>query len=276
MVLEPTSPVHIVPTNVKGPLPKGFWGLILGRFSTATQGILIHPGVIDPTFQGHIHLLVSVSTGPTLIPTFPPLAQLVLVPQVPTPSNPPLSTHRRPVPPGLSQAYWSQTISQDKPMLKLFINNKPFRGLIDTGADVSVISHKHWPSHWPLRPSATHLQGLGYLQQPYQSSTPLTWRDSENNTGTFQPFVVRDLPLNLWGRDLLSQMQLIMHSPNAIVTKQMLAQGYLPGQGLGKYSSGITSPVHPKPLAPRHGLGYDDSPPNEDPPSEPPLHPQNF
>lgn len=156
-------------------------------------------------------------------------------------------------------------------MLDLFINNKPFQGLIDTGADVSIISSQHWPKQWPLRPSATHLQGLGYLQQPHQSATPLTWHDSENNSGTFQPFVVQGLPLNLWGRDLLSQMQLIMHSPNTTVTKQMLKQGYLPKQGLGKHSSGITSPIHPRPLVPRQGLGYTDNPPLTSPPD-----PQNF
>ena len=34
------------------------------------------------------------------------------------------------------------------------------------------------------------------------------------------------LPITLWGRDLLSQMGLMMCSPNEVVTRQMLRQGF--------------------------------------------------
>jgi hypothetical protein len=43
-----------------------------------------------------------------------------------------------------------------------------------------------------------------------------------------------NLPVTLWGRDFLSQLGIIMCSPNEAVTKQMLRQEFLPGQGLGK------------------------------------------
>jgi hypothetical protein len=51
--------------------------------------------------------------------------------------------------------------------------------------------------------------------------------------------VIPDLPVYLWGRDILYQMNVSMCSPNEVVTKQMLAQGLLPGQGLGKQAQGI-------------------------------------
>jgi hypothetical protein len=38
------------------------------------------------------------------------------------------------------KAYWTQQIGQNRPELELNINGKKFKGLIDTGADVSVIS----------------------------------------------------------------------------------------------------------------------------------------
>ena len=44
------------------------------------------------------------------------------------------------------------------------------------------------------------------------------------------------LPLE---RDLLSQIGLIMCSPNEVATKQMLRQGFLSGQGLGKESEAL-------------------------------------
>jgi hypothetical protein len=43
-----------------------------------------------------------------------------------------------------------------------------------------------------------------------------------------------NLPVTLWERDILSQIGIIMCSPNEAVNKQMLTQGFLPGQGLGK------------------------------------------
>lgn len=60
----------------------------------------------------------------------------------------------------------------------------------------------------------------------------------------------------MWGRDLLSQMSMVIGSPNEAVTLQMFKQGYLPGQGLGKTSSGITQPLQPPINLARKGLGH--------------------
>jgi hypothetical protein len=64
------------------------------------------------------------------------------------------------------------------------------------------------------------------------------------------------LPITLWGRDLLSQMCLIMYSLNEAVTKQMLGQGFLPGQGLEKEGQGIKTFERSKPHSNIRGLGY--------------------
>ena len=76
-------------------------------------------------------------------------------------------------------------------MLTLFLDGKQFQGLLDTGADATVISSSHCPTAWPLEPTATHLKGIGQTQDTLQSSKLLTWSDKENNTGTAWPFVVR-------------------------------------------------------------------------------------
>lgn len=44
-----------------------------------------------------------------------------------------------------------------------------FSGLLDTGADVSVATNKHWPLTVPLL-ALTELQGIGQAQGPLQSS----------------------------------------------------------------------------------------------------------
>ena len=85
----------------------------------------------------------------------------------------------------------------------------------------------------------------------------MTWEDSEGNSGTVQLFVVVEaLPVNLWGRDILSQMKVSMCSPNEIVTQQMLSQGFLPGQGLGKEGQGMPTPKSVSHKSDHTGLGY--------------------
>jgi hypothetical protein len=113
-----------------------------------------------------------------------------------------------------------------RPNLKLIVEEKSFEGLIDTGADVTIIRRQYWLSSWPLSDTFTNLQWLGYANNPKQSSKFLNWRDEEGNSGQIQPYVMSNLPIILWGRDLLSQMGLIICSTNEAVTKQMLGQGF--------------------------------------------------
>lgn len=71
----------------------------------------------------------------------------------------------------------------------------------------------------------------------------MTWEGSEGNSGTVQLFVVVEaLPVNLWGRDILFQMNVIMCSPNEIVTQKMLSQGFLPGQDLERRAKACLHP----------------------------------
>ncbi|KAI5942581.1 Endogenous retrovirus group K member 9 Pol protein [Manis javanica] len=135
---------------------------------------------------------------------------------------------------GSSDAYWVQQITADRPLLTLQLDGKSFEGLVDAGADATVISAQQWPPSWPCSTSVTHLKGIGQSTNPKQSSKILIWKDKEGNSGQVQPYIVAGLPINLWGRDILSQLKLVMASPNDIITRQMLNQGYLYGQGLGK------------------------------------------
>ena len=128
--------------------------------------------------------------------------------------------------------------------------------MIDTGADVTIIRGQDWPSTWPLTYTLTHLQGIGYASNPKRSSKLLTWRDGEGKSGQIQPYVMSNLPVTLWGRDLLSQMGVIMYSPNEMVTKQTFRQGPLPGHGLKKKGQGIKTFEDPKPHSNTRGLEY--------------------
>jgi hypothetical protein len=61
---------------------------------------------------------------------------------------------------GSSDVYWVQSITNQRPNLKLTIEGKSFKELIDTGVDVTSIIGQDWPSTWPLTDTLTHLQGI--------------------------------------------------------------------------------------------------------------------
>ena len=68
--------------------------------------------------------------------------------------------------------------------------------------------------------------------------------------------MVPSLPFSLWGRDILSQMGMLLYSPDENVTNQMLKMRYNPDKGLGIDQQGIVSPLEMVPNKNREGLGY--------------------
>lgn len=254
-ILTPEDGVQILSTGVFGPPPQNTYFLILGRASSTLSGLTIHPSLVDNDYTGEIKILASTSQGPITITQGQRLAQALPLPL--NTSHPAISTRRGPSNPGSSDIYWIQAITKDRPTLKLKIQGRTFEGILDSGADSTVISQDLWPPNWPLQASMTHLQGIGQSKNTLQSSQLLTWEDSEGNTGTTRPFIVPGLPINLWGWDILSQMKVFMCSPNNVITHQMLSQGYLPGQGLGKLGQGDPRPITATPKLDRSGLGFD-------------------
>jgi hypothetical protein len=155
-----------------------------------------------------------------------------------------------------NHAHWVQQITKDRLEMTLFLNEKWFGGLLDTGADVSVIAARHWPKHWPCQPSASDLQGVGAVHSPLHSAQQICWRDVEGHSGLFNPYVLDNLPVNLWGRDVLVSMGVTLCSPNSMVFHQMFQQGYNSLRGLGRYQQGRLHPVQPLGKLGRMGLGY--------------------
>lgn len=242
-------------TGVYGPLPPGTVGLLLGRSSSTMKGLLVAPGVIDQDYTGEIKVLAHAPHNVATINKGQRIAQIVLLPLV---EQGKIMTKRTRGTQGFgsSDAYWIQPIKRGRPEMVLLIDGKPFKGILDTGADVSVISQRHWPPQWPIHPAMTDLQGIGQSKAPKISSRLLTWADNEGHRGEFQPYVLEDLPVNLWGRDVMERMGVYLHSSNPAVTQQLLDQGLLPDQGLGKAGDGITKPLQPQPRPSHAGLGY--------------------
>lgn len=122
-----------------------------------------------------------------------------------------------------------------------------------------MIAQRFWPRGWPITTSDSSLTGIGGVSTPPQSSKILAWEDSSGKRGLVRPFVVDGLPVNLWGRDILTAMGAAITTD--VPLQVMNKQGYVPGKGLGPRLRGDPQPVQvPQPLtrlsADKRGLGY--------------------
>ena len=238
-IVTPEEGTVILDTRIHGPPPPGMFFLIIGRASSSLRGRSVTPTLVDNDYQGEIKILVSAPDGPLMISQGQRIAQALPLPLCGNFSS--VAQTRDQSQPGSSDVYWVQKLTETRPTLQLWLDEKPFLGLLDTGADATVLSKAHWPQSWPLQATATHLKGIGQSQNTLQSSKVLQWRDKEGNSGIVTPSVVDGLPINLWGRDILTQMGVIMMSPNEAVSKMMLKSGYLPGKG----GTGDKTAYHP-------------------------------
>lgn len=76
-------------------------------------------------------------------------------------------------------------------------------GLLDTGADVTIIAHYSWPSTWPTENMGMGVVGLGGSLQAGVAAVPILITNPEGQQVTIKPHVMT-APLNLWGRVCLS------------------------------------------------------------------------
>lgn len=84
---------------------------------------------------------------------------------------------------------WIQTIKKERPLRPIKVQVKEILGLIDSGADVSCIAGKDWPSPWPIKYTFSSLTGLGLTNNVARSTKILSWDDGEDK-GKFQPYVL--------------------------------------------------------------------------------------
>jgi hypothetical protein len=143
-----------------------------------------------------------------------------------------------------------------RPVRELQVDGKSILGLLDTGADRSIIARKDWPKGWPIQESEQILQGLGYAKSPDVSARMLPWKDKEGHDGMLQPYVL-ELPITLWGRDLLKNLQLRLTNKYSDASQKMMKDmGWHPSFGLGKGLQGRKSPILSIKRKPREGMGF--------------------
>jgi hypothetical protein len=143
---------------------------------------------------------------------------------------------------GTNVAYISLDLD-NRPTLQLQIEEKTFKGILDTRADKNIVFSNWWPASWPVIQSSHSLQGLGYEATPTISTKSLQWKDKERRTKFFQPYVL-PLPVNLWKRDVLSAINFILTNNYSQKSKEMMKGiEYIPRLGLKKKLQDKISPV---------------------------------
>ena len=78
LVLTPQMGTQVIETDFKGPLQKDTVGLLFGHSLSALRGLIVHPGVIDPDYQGVVKVMVSSPRGIVSISPGDRVAQIVL------------------------------------------------------------------------------------------------------------------------------------------------------------------------------------------------------
>ncbi|RMB89420.1 hypothetical protein DUI87_34211 [Hirundo rustica rustica] len=209
-VVIDSDKIHKVPLDAFGPLGDGMSAFLMGRSSATIQGIIVHLGLIDADFSGQIHAMVSTPTPPLTIPKGTRIAQLV-----PFKSSVSRTEDRSRGDGGFGstgppQVRWTAVLTKDRPetlctvsMVGATPSEIHLRGLLDTGADVSILSLAAWPPQWPLTLAKTSISGLGGTKQCYVSRNPVAITNPEGQTAIIWPHVT-EIPQNLWGRDVLA------------------------------------------------------------------------
>ncbi|KFO62154.1 hypothetical protein N302_15207, partial [Corvus brachyrhynchos] len=139
------SSVHLLPTGILGPPGPQRSALLLGRCSTTLSGLFVLPGVIDSDFVGEIKIMAFTPFPPCTVPKGTCITQLILFPHE---SHPPVKEHKERVggfgSTGTLQILWVQAISDRHPTCKCTLSLQGHQvtltGILDTGADVTVIS----------------------------------------------------------------------------------------------------------------------------------------
>jgi deoxycytidine triphosphate deaminase len=73
---------QLIDTDFRGPIPKDTVGLLWGRSSSSLQGLIVHPGEINPDYEGIIKVMAFSPRGLVAISPGDRIAQLLIIPSL--------------------------------------------------------------------------------------------------------------------------------------------------------------------------------------------------
>ncbi|KAJ7397142.1 endogenous retrovirus group K member 8 Pro protein-like protein [Willisornis vidua] len=188
-------------TTSDEPLSVGEDYLVLPASEASLRGIIVQPSLISPDIDDNLKtnampLSFRVLLPPIEVSSQDPVAVLLLTTQL---------QHQRKTTKAVN---WTTTLTDDQPMLSVTValplGQTSIKGLLDTGADVTIISVRDWPDAWPEEGTIMNVTGVGGTLKPKRSKHILTFTDPDKNVASCRPLIL-PLPTTLWGRDILGQ-----------------------------------------------------------------------
>jgi len=217
IILNDTT-VHEIPSSAVGPLlnPNSkIEGLLVGRSSAGVKGLLIIPRVINADYAGRIHVMTHTLCPPLFVPKGSQIAQIVVI------SNPLNHCSARTFRENqsfdsTSPAVCFTTRTDQWPTMSVLLSQKnesvQVYSMLDTGADVMIVSTDVWPEEWPMSAPATAIAGVGRHSTPMMSQYPVRITFPEGQEVNLRIYVMQ-LPgtlAALIGRDVLSQTGVVL------------------------------------------------------------------
>lgn len=174
------------------------------------HGYFVRPGVIDTDYTGQICAMVSTPTRPVSIPAKSRIVQLVPFKSFVPKTDSKLQENGSFGFTGEPEVYSTQVVSDRRPnvvcTLKMPQANPSHikvSGMIDTGADVMIISANTWLQPWSTIAVGSVVAGLGGTTQSYLSSKPMLVKNLEEQPAMIHPYVTA-VPLT-YGEEMSCQ-----------------------------------------------------------------------
>lgn len=67
------------------------------------------------------------------------------------------------------RVFWQTVINDERPKLKIKLNGIEIEGLLDSSADVPIISQESWNPNWPLQRVSIQFSGIGTVSNIRQN-----------------------------------------------------------------------------------------------------------
>ena len=88
-----------------------------------------------------------------------------------------------------NQIFWQTSTDDQRPKIKILINNIEIKQMVDTGADVTIILPKFWPSDLPFQEVDIKFQKVRTSSQVKQSKKWLNYVRPEGQIGRVRSLV---------------------------------------------------------------------------------------
>jgi len=178
------------PLDAYGPVGERLSALLLARSSVTIQGLFVLPGVIDSDYMGQINTMVWTLTSPVTVPAGSRIAQLIRFRACIKNTQNVKRGSRGFGSTGATQIFLGQQINHSRPTLTctlLFAKGHPpavvITGMIDTGADVTIISTRSWPKKWLTISTTSNLSAIGGFTQGLQIRFMIQVQSPEKPSG---------------------------------------------------------------------------------------------